>query len=152
MTTLGVNCTSSFAFLSVADGDDVVLRGPERLAFPAGLGLGEQLAAFADDASRALRDIAPTRVVLLQASGTYEAGHMAWTDRIAMETLIRFEASRAGIDARYLSQQAVRGAFLLKGKGSLGQLGEGMVAPAGRYWKTGRLTAALAAIAAERKS
>lgn len=150
MTTLGVACTSSTAWLAVAEGD--VVRGvPDRIDLRAGLSAAEQLPAFLDDAGRAVRDGGPDRVVVLQA-GQYDAGHGAWTDRIAMETLVRLACVQAGVPCSYVSRQYVKGAFKLRGKGGLDVLGKDALMPAGKYWNAGRMLAALAAAAAERKA
>jgi hypothetical protein len=152
VTTLGVQCTSSCAFLAVADGDAVLKDGPERLTFRSGLAGDEQLTAFAAEVAQLVRDVAPARVLLLQAVSNYTASHTAWVGRIAMETLFRLEAARAGVECSYVSHQAVKGAFALKGKGGLGKLGADSVTRTGRYWNEGRLLAALAAVTGEKKS
>jgi hypothetical protein len=151
VTTLGVSCTSSTAYLAAADGD-MVAETPDRLEFGAGLSPADKLLTFADDVARAIRDSGAAHAVVLQAEATYEAGHTAWTVRVAMETLLRLECARAGVSCSYISRQAVKGAFGLKGKGSLDKLGKDELVPAGKYWTAGRLVAALAAAAAERKA
>ena len=150
MATLGVHCSSPTAFLAAADGD-TVRPGPDRIDLRSGLSSEDQLPAFVDDVRRAVRDSAPARVVVLQA-GQYEAGHSAWTNRIAMETLIRLVCVQDGVSCIYVSRQYVKGAFGLKGKGALDVLGKEELEPVGKYWNAGRMLAALAAAAAERKA
>lgn len=151
MSTLGVSCTSGYAFLALADGGSVAAV-PDRLEPAAGLGPEEQLPVFAEDVARVLRDSAPDRVVILQAEPRFEAGHTAWTARLAMETVVRLESRRAGVPCSYISRQKVKGTLGLAGKGALDVLGKDEVAAAGKYWSAGRLVAALAAVAAEREA
>lgn len=151
VTTLGVSCTPSTAYLAVVDG--VAVRdAPDRIELRGGLSPADQLPAFADDAARAVRDSAADRVVVLQAEPRADGGHTAWTSRIAMETLIRLVCARAGVPCSYVSRQYVKGAFGLKGRGGLDALGKDELEVAGKYWNAGRLLAALAAGAAERKA
>ncbi|MDG4768025.1 hypothetical protein O7632_28615 [Solwaraspora sp. WMMD406] len=149
MATLGVACTSSFAYLVVADGEAVVDGKPERLAFRDGLPEADQLVEFGKDVARALRDTGASEVVALRAASNYTDTHNGWTDRLAMETLLRLECAKAGVPCRYLSHQAVKGALGLAGRGGLATLGAGRVARSGRYWGEGRGLAALAAVAVE---
>ena len=150
MTTLGVSCAAATAYLAVADGDTISSE-PDRLELRAGLSPADQLPAFAQDAARAVRDSGAGKVVVLQAEPTYDAGHTAWAPRIAMETLIRLVCAQADVPCAYVSRQAVKGAFALKGRGGLDVLGKGELEPSGKYWSAGRLVAALAAATAERK-
>lgn len=147
MATLGVACTSSYAYLVVADEEAVVDGKPERLAFRDGLSDAERLVAFGKDVARALRDAGASQVVILRAVSNHTDTHTGWTDRLAMETLLRLECAKADIPCRYLSHQAVKGALGLTGRGGLANLGVGRVARCGRYWGEGRGLAALAAVA-----
>lgn len=150
MTSLGVSCSSGAAFLALADGE-AVSAAPDRLELRAGLSDEDQLLIFAEDAARLVREGAPGRVVLLQSESTFQAGHTAWAPRLAMETLFRLVCAREGVPCAYISRQAVRGQFGLKGRGGLDALGKAEVEAAGKYWSAGRLLAALAAVAAERR-
>lgn len=149
MATLGVACTSSYAYLAVADGGAVVNGKPERLAFRDGLSEAERLVAFGRDVGRALRDAEASQVVILRAVSNHRDTHTGWTDRLAMETLLRLECAKADVPCRYLSHQAVKGALGLTGRGGLAALGADLVARSGRYWGDGRGLAALAAAAVE---
>ncbi|QOC93485.1 hypothetical protein [Micromonospora craniellae] len=152
MATLGVACTSSCAYLVVADGESVLQGKPERLAFRNGLSDADRLVEFGKDVARALRDAGASEVVVLRAVSNYTDTHTGWTDRLAMETLLRLECAKAGVPCRYLSQQAVKGALGLTGRGGLAKLGEGRIARSGKYWGDGRGIAALAAVAAEQRA
>jgi hypothetical protein len=147
MATLGVACTSSYAYLVVADEGTVVDGKPERLAFRDGLSDAERLVEFGKDIARALRDAGASQVVILRAVSNHADTHTGWTDRLAMETLLRLECAKAAVPCRYLSHQAVKGALGLTGRGGLAKLGAGRVARSGRYWGEGRGLAALAAVA-----
>jgi hypothetical protein len=149
MTTLGVACTSSYAFLSLADGEELVEDAPARLSLRDGLSEAERLPEFCRDVARALRDVAPAAVVLLRAGPGYQDTHNGWTDRIAMETLVRLECARASVPSRYVSHQAVQGALGLSGRGGLVKLGKDRLTRSGLYWTDGRHQAALAAVGAE---
>ncbi|WP_433294625.1 hypothetical protein ACQP2F_33585 [Actinoplanes sp. CA-030573] len=149
MATLGVACTSSGAYLVVADGESVLEGKPERLTFRDGLSDADRLVEFGKDVARALRDAGASEVVLLRAVSNYSDTHTGWTDRLAMETLLRLECAKAGVPCRYISQQAAKGALGLTGRGSLAKLGKDRVARIGKYWADGRGIAALAAVAAE---
>ncbi|MFJ6199882.1 hypothetical protein [Micromonospora sp. NPDC092111] len=147
MVTLGVACTSSYAYLVVADDGGILDGKPERLAFRDGLSEPERLVEFGKDAARALRDAGGSEVVILRAVSNHVDTHTGWTDRLAMETLLRLECAKADIPCRYISHQAVKGVFSLTGRGKLAKLGEGVVTRSGRYWGDGRNLAALAAAA-----
>ncbi|MEV0732663.1 hypothetical protein [Polymorphospora sp. NPDC050346] len=133
MTTLGVACTSSYTYLVVADGAAVVEGRPERLAFRDGLSDAERLVEFGKDAARALRDAEVSQVVILRAVSNHTDTHTGWTNRLAMETLLRLECAKADVPCRYVSHQAVKGALGLTGSGGLAKLGVGSVARSGKY-------------------
>jgi hypothetical protein len=149
---LGAYCISEHAFLTLVDRGEVREFQPERLEFRAGLSGGEQLDVFAADVGRALRAADPSLVCILQAVSRYTDTHTGWTQRIAMETLIRLSAAQAGFPCRYVSQQAVPGALGLEGRGGLAVLGRGYLSTVGKYWSQGRLLAGLAAAAEEKKA
>jgi len=147
---LGINCTSAYTYLAVAE-DGALLDGlPERLEPPSGE-VSERLSGFLDAFERVLVEVQPSVVCLLlpEKDGRFKQGYTALEPRIAMETLVRLATVRSDKpEMRLVTRGAVRSALGLGRKGSLGDLVEDAIStPIGRYWGEGRSLAAMAALA-----
>jgi hypothetical protein len=149
MRVLGVQCTSSFAYLAVVDDGDVVELGPERLA-PAqstdeDRALWETLGTFRD----ALDEIKPDHVrLLLPGTGpNAKQTHGAWAPRVELETLLRMAAAKRDLPVERIARATVRARLGLARSGNF-ETAIGTVVPErGGYWVAGRLAAAAAALA-----
>lgn len=151
MRVLGVQCTSSFAFLTVVDDGEVVEVGPERIAAAQSTdqdrALWETLGTFGD----ALDEIKPAIVrLLLPGTGqNAKQTHGAWAPRVELETLLRMAAAKRDLPVERIARATVLARLDLPRKGKFETSVRTFVPKHGGYWAAGRLAAAAAALAAE---
>lgn len=151
MRVLGVQCTSKFAFLSVADGGEVVERGPQRLAPAQSTDEDQALWETLDTFGHALDEIKPDRICLL-LPGTGEnarQSHGYWAPRVELETLVRMAAARRDMPVERMARATVQTRLGVARKGKFEDLVRPVVPELGRYWTSGRLAAAAAALAGD---
>jgi len=148
---LGVNCDPHAAFLAAVEDGVVVDDLPERLKPPEGMELGDRLLEFIDEVRRALGEVGPSRIGLLQPeSGKHQPPYRSVTARATIETLVRVAAAQERVPVDLLARSTVRSRLDLPKRGALdAHVEAGMGAPVGRYWTTGRGLAALVARAVE---
>src|SRR5437763_10428003 len=93
---LGVNCSSSYTFLALAEDGAIVPVEPERYAPPSGEA-SARLNRFFEGFSEILTDVRPEEVALIQPeSGPgHRPSYGVLEPRIAMETLVRVATVRA---------------------------------------------------------
>jgi hypothetical protein len=152
--TLGVNCSSKHAFLTLAEDGEIVATNPERLE-PPGTEESERLRGFYHAFRRVLADLRPDRVCLLlpESNPRHRPTHAELTPRIGMETLVRLAAveSDDDVEIEVLARPTVRSRLGLGNKGKLVDLvPKAIPEPIGHHWKNARDLAALAALAGER--
>lgn len=152
MRYLGVNCSSSFAFLALIVDGAVVTGDPPRYAPPSGES-SARLDRFFEGFREILADLTPDVVALVQPEQEtrFRLSYSALEPRIAMETLVRLATVRsdAGIAMEVLARPTVRSRLGLPASGKLVNLVERVIPePVGPYWRDKRDLAALAALAA----
>jgi hypothetical protein len=148
MVILGINCTTSAAFLAVCVDAAIADGYTERLKPPAGLEAGESLIEFAEAVRRVLREVQPERVILLMPE-TWTASYKSHLERASMETLVRLVCAQEHLPVDQLSRAAARSRLGLGRSGALDAHLSAAGDPVGQYWTTGRGVAALAALAGE---
>lgn len=152
--TLGVNCSSKYAFLALAEDDELVPVIPERYEPPSGES-SERLDGFFEGFGRILADLRPAEVGLLlpEQNPRFKPAYATLQPRVAMETLVRLATMRARptIQMEVLHRATVRSRLGLASKGPLVDLVANVVPePIGHYWRDARDMAALAALAGGR--
>jgi hypothetical protein len=148
---LGVNCTASWTNLALAAGGELLHVEPGRYALPSGE-VSVRLNGFYEETERILADILPVKVILLEA-GTNPRARPAVAKieaRVAMETLVRLAAVRAGAEVEMLGRKALRSRLGIDQKGDLADHVDEVTEPQGHHWNEGRHLAALAALAGEK--
>lgn len=144
---LGVNCSSKYAFLAIAEDGVIVAHEPERIQPPPGSEESERLSGFYDHFARTLTDLQPDEVCLIMPENDPRNRR---APRIAIETIVRLVAVRAQppIPIVVLARHTVRSRLGLPAKGKLIDLVEQVIPePVGKYWRDARDLAALAALA-----
>ncbi len=149
---LGVNCSSKYAFLAVAEDGVIVLHEPQRIQPPPGSEESERLSGFYDHFARALADLQPDEVCLIMPENDPRSRrtHSELEPRIAIETIVRLVAVRAEppVPLAVLARRTVRSRLDLPLKGKLIDLVEQVIPEAvGKHWRDARDLAALAALA-----
>ena len=145
---LGINCTTSVAYLALAEDQQIASGLTERLNPPVGLEAGEALLEFVDSAQRALREMKPARVELLLPE-RWQATYHEHVPRATLEALIRVAAAREQVWIEILPRPTLRTRLHLSKKDKL-EVHLPRAGPVvGRYWGAGRGLAALAALAGE---
>ncbi len=149
---LGINCSSKYAFLAMAEDGVIVVHEPQRIQPPQGSEESERLSSFYDHFVRALADLHPDEVCLIMPENDprNRRTHSELAPRIAIETIVRLAAVRAEppMPMAVLARRTVRSRLGLPPKGKLIDLVEQVIPePVGRHWRDARDLAALAALA-----
>lgn len=149
MKVLGVTCSTKTAFLSVVDGDMVVVAPVDRLDVASLHEASAELLATLDDVSRALAQIKPDLVVLLlPEQSRFKRPYAEVAARASLETLVRLACAKANVPVEVMPRPTVRARLELPKKGELAShVAEVVPAPVGKHWTAGRDVAALAALA-----
>lgn len=147
---LGVTCSTSTALLSVVRDGEVVDAPVQKIDVGSLLEASAELEATLDELGRALSQIKPGLVVLLlpEQSPRNKRTYAEIAPRVALETLVRLAAVRAGVPVDVLARPTVRARLGLPRAGDLAShTAEAVGSPVGKYWTAGRDVAALAALA-----
>ncbi len=148
---MGVTCDSHTINIAVVEEGQVLEDLPERITTPVGLEEHARLWALLGDVERAIDVIKPEKVVVLPPEQTYQAAHSQFSPRIARETIVRMGAHRKGIGIEVLARATVKARLDLPRKGGLEtHLDTAFPEAVGKYWRSGRGLAAMAAAAGER--
>jgi hypothetical protein len=148
-TTIGINCTSQYAFVAVVVAGRVAEHQPERLELPA-LEMSERLKVFVEDTARELKAIGGTAVSVLKAERApgVPIKHSTVYARATLETLVRLAAVEARVPVELTDRRTVRSRLKIPFKGKLEDHLDAMFPThVGQYWNAGRGLAAMAALA-----
>lgn len=148
MRTVGANSTGDRLWLvTVVDGV-VVDTLPQSLTLPSGLESGRQLEAMLESAKRAMRDLQPDRVAVLDPEQRNQLNFAQSRRRVVGETLLALACASLDIPCDYLARATLRARLQLPRSGPLVGLVETVI-PTGlaRNWGGKRDLAALAALA-----
>jgi hypothetical protein len=149
---LGVTCSTGKAFLSVVEGGSVVDAPVQRVEVASLLESSAELDSTLEEIGRAFARLKPDHVVLLlpEQSPRHKRTYQEVAPRVALETLVRLAAVRAGIPIDVMPRATVRSRLGLPRKGELSShVSAKLSKPVGKYWSAGRDVAALAALAGE---
>ena len=151
MTSIGITCNPSTAWIAVARDGQIQDCDPKHLELPEAES-SEALSAFLEEATAAFAALKPGRIAVLRAEG-FRRGKPNLnqvTTRAALETLIRVAAVRAGAAVEYLDRATARARLDVKGGGLEDHLDDVIPVEVGGYWRRDRRgLAAMAAVAAE---
>lgn len=147
---LGVTCSSTDILCAVVEDSTILQSHIERIEVASLYDASEELEATLTEIGRALAVVKPNLVAMLLPEATYKATHREIAPRVALETLVKLAAARAGVAVETLSRPTVRSRLNLPAKGKLAtHVAERIEAPVGKHWSAGRDVAALAALAGE---
>jgi hypothetical protein len=111
-----------------------------------------ELEATLNEVGRVIAQVKPDLVTVLLPE-YYTASYAEIAPHVALETLVRLAAVRAGVGVEMLTRPTVRSRLNLPVKGKLStHVAARIPDPVGRYWSAGRDVAALAALAADTES
>lgn len=145
---MGVNPSANGMWLVCADDGEVVDTSPFRLALPSGMESGQKLAALLDECERALRDLAPDGIVVLDPEVTAKIPFSQARARVTAETLLALAAAKVDLPYEKLSRAGLRSRLELPRSGKLTALVPQKVPqPLAPHWTGKRDLAALAALA-----
>jgi hypothetical protein len=150
LNVLGVNCTTTRAFLVVADDGEPKPGGVEFIEATALDKSSEQLAPVLAECCRVIRELDPDRIVLLkpESGGRAKRTHAELVPRITLETLFRLAAVQADTPIEMVSRPTVRSRLGLPTKGPLAEHVPSCIPQkVGSNWCEERQLAALAALA-----
>lgn len=146
---MGVNPSANGMWLACAHDGEVVPSSLFRLELPSGMESGQQLMALLDECERALRDLSPDQVVLLDPEPTARITFSQARARVTGETLLALAAAKADLPYERLSRPQLRSRLALPRSGKLPALvKERVPQPLAPHWTGKRDLAALAALAA----
>jgi hypothetical protein len=102
---LGVHCSTTHAFLAIAEDGTVVTLGPSRIAPVESTHEDAALRQTMESFGSALAEIRPDGVQLLlpESAENTRQTHGRWRPRIELETLLRLAAARADIPVERLA-------------------------------------------------
>jgi hypothetical protein len=152
MRVLGVHCKSDTAYLAVVEDGTLIDDPHQRMTAPAAFESTERLVALMADVERLVTELGLDTVSLLQPPppkpGTPKPSYSVVAPRVAIETVVRVGAARAGADVVLLSRARVRSRLGIPQSGSFeSRISEVIPTPVGKYWNAGRNLAAVAALA-----
>jgi hypothetical protein len=148
MRVLGVACSPTTAFLSIAEDGEIADAAVASVDVAAQYEASVEMLATLGEIGRVLGELRPDRVVLLKAEPNTRMTYDQLAPRVALETLFRLAAVQANVEVEVIARSTVRSRLDLPKSGSLSsRVAESVPVPVGKYWRQGRDIASLAALA-----
>lgn len=147
MVSIGVHCKSDTAYLALAEDGHILDDPHQQLVLGKGREATDRLVSLMADVERLVTEVKPVAVRVLEPE-RYEALYARIAPRVAVETVVRVGAARAGANVEMLARTTARSRLGMPKGGKFEHHFATVVAePVGKYWNAGRNLAAAAALA-----